>query len=208
VGFGNLVVLINPAFEASLYAPLSDMSFDRNFYPDLQLPTLAILTSEGDAATRYAFPLGRWFSTLFEYERMVKRINRTTRNEELIDTGVSNRSAIGHFEPYRTHTLYPVERKARDKITTLSTENSVEIFKQASAQWRDDKPGSKINFGEVVLERTPTSAGRNPCMVVYVDRELIADHTDIDDERIIEFVQQLISISAQGQGAAGLPASQ
>ncbi|HKY02090.1 MAG TPA: alpha/beta fold hydrolase [Burkholderiales bacterium] len=204
VGFGNLVVLINPAFEASLYAPLSDMSFERNWYSPAQLPTLAILTSEADYATRYAFPAGRSVSTIFEYDREVERVNRTTRATERIDTGVANRSAIGHFEPYRTHTLYPVEHKARASVPALSVENSAEIFKVALQAWRDDVPGSKIPFGELTLERTPNSAGRNPCMVIYVDGELIDDHNDIDDQRIVEFLKQLISISATGPGAAAL----
>src|SRR3569623_3003605 len=63
-GFGNLVVLINPAIEASLFTPLSDMSTERGTYFASQLPVMAILTSEADYATRYAFPAGRFFSTL------------------------------------------------------------------------------------------------------------------------------------------------
>src|SRR3569623_292943 len=59
-GFGNLVVLINPAFEASLFTPLSDMSTERGTYFASQLPVMAILTSEAAYATRYAFPAGRF----------------------------------------------------------------------------------------------------------------------------------------------------
>src|SRR5262249_19573985 len=66
VGFGNLVVLVNPAFEALLYSPLSDMSTERATYFESQLPVLAIITSEADDATRIAFPIGRWFSARFE----------------------------------------------------------------------------------------------------------------------------------------------
>lgn len=60
-GFGNLIILINPAFEAVELASLSDMSTVRKDYDRNQLPILTILTSEADWATRYAFPIGRFF---------------------------------------------------------------------------------------------------------------------------------------------------
>ena len=49
--------------------PLSDMSTARGTYFASQLPVMAILTSEAEYATRYAFPAGRFFSTLLEKDR-------------------------------------------------------------------------------------------------------------------------------------------
>ena len=65
-GFGDLVVLLNPAFEALRYAPLYDLAQSRCSYFDNQRPRLAILTSVADDATKRAFPAGRIFSTMFE----------------------------------------------------------------------------------------------------------------------------------------------
>ncbi|MFA6052283.1 MAG: hypothetical protein WC762_06810 [Methylobacter sp.] len=61
-GLGDLVVLLNPAFEALRYATLYDISQDycRGYFPS-QLPKLAILTSEADWATGGVFPVGRFF---------------------------------------------------------------------------------------------------------------------------------------------------
>ena len=58
-------------------------------------------------------------------------------------------------------------------------------------------PGSRIEFPRSELIRTDTSAGRNPYLNIRVDGELIKDHNDIDDSRIIEFLTQLILISSQ-----------
>jgi hypothetical protein len=68
---------------------------------------------------------------------------------------------------------------------------------QSSADWAHDQPGGKISFGDVVLERTATSAGRHPYLLTYVDKLLITDRNELDDPRIIEFVKQLILISTQ-----------
>lgn len=199
VGFGNLVVLINPAFESLRFAPLSDMSTERGSYFESQLPVLAILTSEHDYATRYAFPAGRWLSTLFEKEREMTRWNAVSRQQERIDEGKANITAVGHFEPYRTHTLYPADQRTREQVVAVGLDRSVNRIIDAGLAWQQDAPGSKIGFGDLILERTTRSAGRNPYLVTYVDKRLIRDHNDIDDPRVIEFIKQLIVISSMSK---------
>jgi len=196
-GFGNLVVLINPAFEANLFTPLSDMTSERGTYSTSQRPVLLILTSEADLATRTAFPAGRWLSTLFEdgNSRHV-RFNAASGKQETIDEHKANITTVGHFQPYRTHRLYPKNVQKREDVKAASTKESVRLFFQSSDDWKNDTKGSRLDFGEVVLERTDNSAARNPYLVAYVDKNLIADHNDIDDERIIEFVKQLILMSS------------
>lgn len=88
-GFGNLVVLINPAFEAQRYSVIHNLAAARRFYPPEQLPVELILTSEADDATRYLFPLGRHVSTVFDRNGWDRQ----------------NVTAVGHYAPYITHTL-------------------------------------------------------------------------------------------------------
>jgi pimeloyl-ACP methyl ester carboxylesterase len=202
-GFGDLVVLINPAFEALLFAPLSDMATERGTYFPRQLPVLAIMTSEADYATKLAFPLGRRFSTLFEKERTVTRKNGVTRAEQHIDEGASNITAVGHFDPYKTHYLRATDiEQAELRAAPPSVESAVQTFFDVSESWEKDEPGSKIVFEGSVLERSETSAGRNPYLAIQVDEELIKDHNDISDPRIASFVRQLILISSQSSDLA------
>lgn len=201
-GFGDLVVLINPAFEAELYAPLSDMSTERGSYFRTQLPVLAVLTSEADDATGRAFPVGRWFSTLFEKTRDMQRDNGVTGEVETIKQHDANITAVGHFDPYITHSLRAKGADRPNAVGQLSVERSADLFYRTSQSWEDDVPGSRIEFPHSELTRTQTSAGRNPYLNVQVDGELIKDHNDIDDPRIIEFVTQLILISSQSEDPA------
>lgn len=197
-GLGDLVVLINPAFEALQLSSLSDMASERDSYPSGQLPVLLELTSEADWATRYVFPVGRWLSTFFEKEQHDrKRRNGVTGKEETIDESKANVAAVGHFEPYRTHRLYPLSDRDRSQLKAPSPAESVQSFLRSSADWANDTPGSKIPFGDVMLERTATSAARDPYLITYVDGHLINGHNDISDPRIVEFVKQLILISTQ-----------
>lgn len=200
-GFGNLVVLINPAFEANLFTAMSDMSFERGTYFASQLPVVLVLNSEADWATRYAFNIGRRLSTFFEEERKGDqgqiRYNAVTKENERIDQEDSNVTAVGHFSPYRTHFLSLNENKIEYVDSMMTVSQRAQQFLAPSNEWVQDYPGKKIQFGDVILERTKNSAGRNPYLVANVDKRLIPDHTHINNPSIIGFIKQLILISTQ-----------
>ena len=196
-GFGDLVVLINPAFESELFASLSDMSTERGMYFKSQLPVMAVLTSDADYATRFAFPLGRFFSTVFEEEHDAHRFNATTRQHETIAEGKGNMIALGHFQPYETHKLYPSGTLRRSEVQELAAMDSMRSAMSVSNAWENDKPSSKIPLAGLMLERSTSSAGRNPYLVIKASDQLITEHNDIDDPRIIEFIKQLIIVSTQ-----------
>jgi hypothetical protein len=203
-GFGNLVVLINPAFEAQLYEPLSDLSTERASYAKSQLPVLAILTSEADQATGVAFPIGRWFSTRLEKHRKVDRFNPTIGQlhpgadaKETIDQRDTDVDAVGHYETYRTHSLRALASTATASPTVNIPQLDARALALSSQEWEDDGPGSEIAFPGTVLTRTDRSAGRNPYLVINVDKKLIADHDDIWRPGVRDFITHLILISSQ-----------
>jgi pimeloyl-ACP methyl ester carboxylesterase len=198
-GFGDLVVLINPAFEAMRFAPLSDMANERGTYFSSQLPVIAILTSEADDATKRAFPIGRWFSTFFEKYRKDFRKNGVNGEDEVIDQQKANITAVGHFEPYRTHYLGAAGETGAETLDQPSVDASLKRFFDVSSRWENDAPGSMIEFEGSMLERTANSAGRNPYLVIRVNEQLIRDHNDIGDPRIASFIRQLILIAGQSE---------
>ncbi len=80
----NAVVLINPAFEASLYTSLDDVFRNEEQFDEHQLPLLLSVSSEADLATRIAFPVGQWLNlarTPLEY------------------------TTLGNYKCYQTHEL-------------------------------------------------------------------------------------------------------
>jgi pimeloyl-ACP methyl ester carboxylesterase len=211
-GFGNLVVLINPAFEALLYQPLRDLSSIYQSFDEGQLPLLAVLTSEADGATKKLFPLGRWFSTRFEKEQVVERENKVNGKTEYIDEAEANVTAIGHFPAFRTHKLCAAGVSIRDHNPNVSqlcpivnSEDLESISPQQSAlasvatgdAWEQDGPGKVTQFIGSTLTRTDNSAGRDPYMVVQVDSALSRDHNDIWRPELMEFVTQLILLAGQ-----------
>lgn len=87
----DLVVLLNPAFEAMRMTPLYALA--RSYeYRDGLAPRLVVITSTADWATKITFPLGRTFGTLF-------------KGYPDKESGKRNRTAIGHYTPFITHQL-------------------------------------------------------------------------------------------------------
>jgi hypothetical protein len=126
-GFGNLVVLINPAFEAQRYSVIHNLAAARKFYPTQQLPVELILTSQVDDATKYLFPAGRRVSTVFDRDGWDPQ----------------NIAAVGHYQPYITHTL------------TRATPAPAITLQQAWLN--DDKPASKVCVAGLTLTREQLS---------------------------------------------------
>ena len=195
-GFGDLVILMNPAFEAMRYSTLFDLSQScteegkpcKN-YSQTQLPNLAVLTSEADAATRYAFPIGRFLGNIFETHDVLDRLISTKDNAKAvrINEGIADNKAIGHFKPFWTHTLAPLNKsKSREKGFN---------FHSLPEKWAKQDYDSNLEFEEVKLTHLGRSHPRNPFLNIYVDGSLIKNHNDIWGVEIQKFLLDLFIIS-------------
>lgn len=181
-GFGDLVVLLNPAFEALNYAPLYDLAQARcSYFPD-QRPRLVVLTSESDWATSYLFPIGRALSTLFESHGTIAR--NDCKRPITFNEGAADRTTVGHFEPLLTHTLRPAQKAAAADYGDVKN------------IWAQQKPGETLQFGSTELTSLDKTALRNPYLNVHVDKHLMDGHNDIFRDEIREFLRMLIVLSA------------
>jgi hypothetical protein len=91
------VVLANPAFEASLYAPFQElMERNSNFGPR-QRPVLVVLASETDSDTKVLFRAGRTLSTMFQ------RTGPRSPKQTLVTT-------VGNYDPFVTHRVDVIEK--------------------------------------------------------------------------------------------------
>jgi len=194
-GFGDLVLLFNPAFEAMQFSHFYTMIKSRtkdngenksrridNF---CQLPVLAIFTSESDLATKYAFPVGRFFSTVFDTH---KPETNTTLDEQKAD-----RTAIGHFEQFAN---YRFESTSQLGEITDDKQDFNDFWFNVSGSDREtefyfSKTATKLS--RLVKGKPPYS---NPYLVVQVDKNIIADHNDIwdKDSKMLPFLEALFNV--------------
>lgn len=89
-GIGDLVVLVNPAFEARRYEQFVLDESTEGRYSTKQLPVLLTVASAGDSAVKVAFPIGRsLYFSVFPWRFR----------------GLSDIIGAGHYDPQTTHNL-------------------------------------------------------------------------------------------------------
>jgi len=189
-GVGDMVMLVNPAFEAARYGVLQHIATSQTYLTS-NLVNLAVFTSKADDATRLAFPLGRHFSTLFEnYQSGLQR--------------KANHTAVGHFRAYLTHDLVATEVKKGNKAVRLRAQidqaeelsaRATDLKRRAQQQRRNPRAEDRVVYqfigSDLVLR--PNRDPLMPLFNVSVDPKIIPDHNAIDEPEFRRFLAQFIT---------------
>jgi hypothetical protein len=211
--YGDMVVLINPAFEANRYIPLLRVARGRG-YDHYLAPLLVTVTTTNDWATGLAFPFGRWFGTRFEHYS-----SAAERQDAL--------HAIGHLPVLITHQL-SVADDSNDAIcknwkipgsgqsARRILEDDIKLEGQAAAnffqanqaivdghqkavlpaKWtRHFCGGMKLNF--VKGEGEDAVNGNMPIWNVETEARIIDGHNGFKTDRFFAFVRQLRADSVE-----------
>jgi hypothetical protein len=193
---GDVVILLNPAFEASRHYNLNELAVSISHYPESQRPVLAIFTSEGDWATHYAFPIGRFISTIFQKQRHDK------------PQGSANREAVGWFKPFITHDLvYDAQAKVNaTDHTTLNPQTqehqphdqqklqaSIRNVHAQRQKWHPNAPSpATYSFDDCTLNPKASFRPGDPFMIVSVDKKIMSGHNDITNPVLINFLREFV----------------
>jgi hypothetical protein len=194
--FGDLVILINPAFEAARYQALHTAIVSRpNGFAPYQRPTFVSITAKNDLATRIAFPLGRLANTWFE---SVRKINQQGQPENAQKLAIRN--TMGHLAWLVTHeleaqnTVVPQAQHVYRRGRTRSYQDEEVDFAQFNQQFR---PGGHLSKGWV---REYSSGARlrhvqgdpdNPFWNVIATPEIVDGHNGISKHIFIDCLRQL-----------------
>jgi hypothetical protein len=176
-GFGDIVILINPAVEAFQFERIrtlaAQVAYDRR-----QPPLLLVLSAATDVPRRVFFPAGRWIYSIF-------RAPLSPEKTALLET------ALGEYEPQRTHT-----------ITLLP-----ELHPAAAAFDSNDliaRPCDIVNFDltdipTIARVRLEPIAGRHlsysPFLIGYGGTQLILGHSGIFAQELVNFTNDYVGIT-------------
>ncbi len=177
--FGDLVVLINPAFEAERYYNLVSLSKEID-YGDSQRPILVIFGSKTDRPNQLAFPLGRLFSTLFQRYRTEEQVKQPTGDFQR-ETG---RHTIPWVSEFVTHDLKTLAEYGKDHPQPPP------VFRG----WNSQSRVGPVYFGpaaDAVMERTGQERW-TPFYVVTVEPSLMDGHNDIWRPQFMSFLSAFI----------------
>jgi hypothetical protein len=205
---GDLVVLVNPAIEASEYrtfnADLPDSKLgpyrpppDRTMkYDDDQLPVLLAVGAEADAAVGTAFRLGQTVSAFL-------------RPGMFADP--ATRIGIGHYQDHITHDLhYPTEERAKVEAghaATQAAEKQTETQPECDCPYDFDSTIEDISDAPLKLdERAEQSFGslkytvrrpetwdvHSPYLVVRASPGVLTGHNDIYNPVFVSYLSKFI----------------
>jgi hypothetical protein len=216
--FGDFVMLVNPAFEGSLYEPLFQIATHRE-YVEGQRPVMMIVTSDADSATKYAFPIGRGLSTLLQHAEPYGQ------SDSMLKT-------IGHNDRYVTHDLQDKKELSEEESKAIKKREDKSDcgckYLEPTAQWSqkgllnllggvttvssgtnnysgDDEPCESKAI-TLTSSRKRTYPQKYPYLVVKTYEKLIPDHNAIYEDRFTTFAQVFI-LSHVVAGSSPLPTS-
>jgi pimeloyl-ACP methyl ester carboxylesterase len=202
-GYGDVVVLVNPAIEATRIMPffsaLNEYSAKKtDLFAPGQPPRLVILSSEGDWATRRTFPTARVFSTLLESyaDREIVTPYRATLklNQRYLD-----RQTMGNVEEIQTHQPLHETQKWSGKCPSGDRDWLAKAIEERRAEQRgkgepDTGAGWRRVFGgsAVAISHRGVTTPSNPVWIMAVGKELIRDHSAIANPVMICFLDELL----------------
>ncbi len=168
-GFGDAIIVLNPAIEANQMLSLVETAIDRK-YPQGQNPLFISISSDADSATHYAFPLGQTFGLLFSWHQLDlsrdyyrDRINKEKLKlkEEHLDS-----TTVGNFAPYLTHRL------------TVSSSEDIPIPRLRTCGQVPDECKAK---GLTTLSGNPMidQPDNYPLYFIKADKTVMTGHNDI-----------------------------
>ncbi|RJF95740.1 hypothetical protein [Noviherbaspirillum saxi] len=206
----DLVVLINPAFEAVRYEPLhlAAMAYDSE---EIQTPMLITITSTADMMTRTLFPVGRFINTFFEGANSDHQSKAMTR-------------AHGHHPRHFTHSLTAMRgtcpgwlylpslvtqiehpdickqedlQKCIKNNADFEIENAMKFYENKRSETGGLNPGWSREFcGDTVLTHYQENSHDNknpnsPVWNIRTDKSLIDGHSDLATPGLLEFIRQV-----------------
>lgn len=212
-GVGDLIVLLNPALEASQYHRIH-MLANGLCYSSLQTPLILTVSSENDMARHKWFTAGRIAGEFFTGKP--RKDNEVQRTVE--------RQAFGVYEGHITHELKPADETVRLVSDEINGERGqcknngackAKWFKWRSPSTadlenslvpRDPKLADfdfsgRVVFEDVVLsplagkysDKPPECRGYQPFIVARASRHIVDNHSGIFTEPFLQFLVPYIA---------------
>lgn len=185
LGFGDLVVLINPALEAMQFERIQRLASKLSF-SKFQSPAVLVVSSAGDVPRQVLFPLGRQVDALLRPD--FRDGQRALWTE-----------ALGEYEGFRTHSLdilpKDAPRQAFDPAWYLSEQCRIATYDLSNVP----------AISRVRLVPTAAHKQYSPYIVAYASTEVVLNHSDVFEDELREFLSQYIAITQGKRMLTGDP---
>lgn len=209
-GLGDLVVLLNPAIEATRWEVFEhDQHLPGHYQAGKQFPIIVALASEADDAVGRAFPASRWLQVLW-------------KPWEIFSKDEIDAKGVGHYKPQVTHHLcvnnpLPLQITQNHPYTCTDLNQALPDEKGESCGCPSNTFAQHIRFDiskfdlnaagaqsipsttpgyQTALELVPVNGGHDrhsPYFLIRTGPEVMADHNDIYNEYLVTFLTAFLN---------------
>ena len=208
LGFGNLLVLVNPALEAIRYTTLREAAqrYEREHrFKDTQNPLLIIASSESDTIIKNTFSMGRALSAAFEDHRTATTDGGTSVPSPLAPSEwVLDTTAVGHVEQFITHRLEtsgPAEMTPPCTISPGWLKAAVAIRQKQQLKNGESPSGEGWQSSDglsptpgyqtpVQLRHLKKTSAFDPYWVIQIDKNIMPNHGFLTQKSFLCFIDQ------------------
>lgn len=193
---GDLVVIVNPAFEGTRYEPLRTAGLRLGQLNSDQLPVVIVATSTADEATGTLFPIARVFNTLFESDpdeeksantRTVGHNNRYTTHLLAKCGNDECRNACKGTEPLPAAAAMPAMQNLTDWQARVGNEQR--YIRSIHSRYLGRQT---YLCGDLQLTSNPNwLPPQNPFWVVETSGDIMDGHNDIFNPNFLAFIRQM-----------------
>ena len=203
-GYGDLVVLVNPAFEAIRYAAIREAAqryAQKYGFSEQQNPLLIIATSEADGITKNSFALSRKLSTVFEQHRMYNSMPASEDEDpQALSEWELDTTAVGHFRPYITHRLQTLPPATQANMCAANPGwLTSAVQQQKQTQLNTGLAATGAGWDAVLnaalhmeLRHLQHSSANNPYWVLQTDPGVLPSHGFINQQHLWCFIDQAL----------------
>jgi hypothetical protein len=185
-GFGDLVVLVNPAFEAMQFERISRLSEKLSFSPR-QSPLLLVVSSAGDIPRQVLFPAGRGLDAIF-----VRPDFRPGQRALWTE-------ALGEYEPFTTHSIEILPEGA------AAPPFDADLYKNNPCAIATFDLSNSLTISRVRLAPTKRHKPNNPFLVAYASTDVVFNHSDVFEEVLRKLLNDYVAITQGKRMLAGDP---
>lgn len=177
MGFGDLVVLVNPALEALQFERIWRLSTSLKFGRQ-QNPVMLIVSSAGDVPRKFLFPIGRNLDALFLRPNF-------RQGQRALWT-----QALGEYEPFRTHSIETVEHSSQ-----LTPDFDPSLYTSDPCAIQNLDLTNLPAIAGVRLTPTEHYRSNNPFIIAHASVGVVLNHSDVFKKDLRKFLNDYIALT-------------
>ncbi|RZL68634.1 MAG: hypothetical protein EOP77_00625 [Variovorax sp.] len=210
-GYGDLVVLVNPAIEAMRFMPLQsalEHYTRKGARPQVDFahenrPALVILSSVADFPTRRLFPAGRALTTSFEAHTRVSDMSSPDPQGRYSEWTMDI-NTVGNYLNFQTHATIELDMTSSEESPISEKDLSAGLKNSCRAVAPDElrrllnvrqgqADNSSFPDSRVRIRRLPREGmDYSPYIVAAVDSKVVDGHNDIGGLNLVCWINQML----------------